>query len=161
MTLSFGKSDLIIGAIILILLAFLIYNHRKSKTNPSLPEQGLNIKELINKVESELQKAEQEKIESKQSGLFLVKTFDLEISFLIKTRFTQTGTVEYDFIVVSAEDEVSTEQTQKITLHLETVGLKTASVQAQEQVDTSGQPVIQTSPPPSPKATPSQKPERK
>jgi Trypsin-co-occurring domain 2 len=157
MTLSFLKGDIFIGAIILILVTLMIYNHRRSKINYSTSENGLNIKELIERVEGELQKTEQEKIDSKQPGLFQVKTFDLEVSFVVKTRYTEAGKIAgYDFIAISAENEIASEQTHKIILHLEAAAPRTGTAKPQVQLQVPDQNVTDTSHPPPPKAFPSQ-----
>ncbi len=87
------------------------------------PYKGLGIKSLIRKVKEELKYTELA-MEEDEDPLFMVKDFELEISFVVHTSYTMNGTIEYHFITVDSEYESSIEKIQRIKLHMTTIPSK-------------------------------------
>lgn len=114
------KTDLLIGIIILLLIALMIYNHWRIAPNNPERVDGLGVRDLIEQVKSELKDAEKARIDKNEAALFKVKDFDLEINFVVGTHSTMSGGVNPPLIAVSANTEISSERIQKIKLHMET-----------------------------------------
>jgi hypothetical protein len=83
-----------------------------------LDNEGLGIQELVRRVQAEVEQSEDSRIRSGIAPLFELNDFDLEINFVVKTRTTAQGELEYHFVTVNSESEVSSEKTQKITLRM-------------------------------------------
>ena len=91
-------------------------------------QPGLGIKELIRLVKKELQDSELELERKHEAALFNIKTFDLEISFVVRVAYTQKGMLEYQFITVDSEFESGSEKIQRIQLHMEVVQPETVRI---------------------------------
>lgn len=110
--------DALLVAIIVLLIFLLVHKHwfnRSSNTNPS---QEIGIKNLVEKVRSELKQAEEERQKANESALFKVDKFDLEINYVVKIDSTATAGIKLEPITVGGQTETSSEKVQKITLHL-------------------------------------------
>lgn len=142
------KFDLIAAAIILLLIALMIYNHRKAISPHATQSEGLGVKDLIEKVKAELIETEQNQIKSNQAALFEIKDFDLEINFVVSTRHTGTGKLEYNVVTVGGETEVSSERIQKINLHMTAIPPKAIEKpMSQSSVSAPTKPVVINPPP--------------
>lgn len=91
---------------------------------------GLGISELISSVRQELREIENRRNENNETALFEVKDFDLEISFVVQSRSTLKGNIEYYFVTVDNEIETGQERIQKIKLHLTAIPKKHDSKKA-------------------------------
>ncbi|KPK91870.1 MAG: hypothetical protein AMJ94_06240 [Deltaproteobacteria bacterium SM23_61] len=115
--------DIILGAIILLLLIAMVLNHRlkadSGKTDRA--SGGLGVKELIQKVKSELIATEIERRSSNEAALFEIKDFDLEIKFTVNTSRTVSGKIDYKVVVVGGDKKLSSEEVQTIKLHMVTL----------------------------------------
>ena len=118
------RIDLILGVLILILIAAMIYNH----TNQSQPDtdrsEGLGVTQLITMVKEELIATEQTRQTLDQAALFELKDFDLEINFVVRNSRSADGKVGPQFLTVEAGMEVSSERVQKIRLHMSAIPSK-------------------------------------
>lgn len=112
------KIDVVLGVVILSVIIIAVYVHRKPLSSGSASSQNLGIKELVDKVQSELVDAANS---SSRTAMFEVKSFDLEINFLLTDRQTQSGGIQAKVITLGDEIESSAQKVQKITLHMETV----------------------------------------
>jgi hypothetical protein len=131
---NISREDIIIGIVIVLLIMFLGYKHWIKEAGGSTKNEGLGIDDLLQGVKAELTKAERHRIEIGEAPLFEVKTFDLEVNFLVKATTKEKGEVEYSFVTVGAESEVSAERVQKITLHMAAVQEEKMREKAQPNV---------------------------
>jgi len=104
---------------VLLLLPYLHwwYNSRAIRLAHTDLKNGLEIKDLIRQVKKELYETEVEMRQQREEAMFKVKTFDLELNFMVHAN-TKTGA---ELKVVSGETDTSLEKTQKITLHFEAI----------------------------------------
>jgi hypothetical protein len=142
------KLDLVLGAVIVLLVAIIIYNHRRIVIHESNKEEGLGVKDLIENVKKELVETEKNRLAANEPALFEIKDFDLEINFVVSTRRTLTGQLEYKVVTVGDETQVSSERVQKITLHMTAIPPNIQKEKASESpLNTEGAPVTSEQPP--------------
>lgn len=110
------KVDFALGVIVVSVILIALYVHRQTPPSQTNTIDGLGITELVNKVKADLVRAENDGT----AKMFIVKTFDLEINFVVKARQSESGEIKYEVVTLGAENETSTEKVQKITLHMET-----------------------------------------
>jgi hypothetical protein len=137
------KLDLILASGIIVLLVLLIYSYRKQNLAEKDTSARLGVKELIEKVKSELVATEKKRIESNEAPLFLLKDFELEINFVVKEGTTQKGDVDFKVVTVGGTSDYTTEQTQKIKLVMTAV-----PPQPEKALPTDSTDKILTEPPP-------------
>ncbi|HKQ07724.1 MAG TPA: trypco2 family protein [Blastocatellia bacterium] len=119
--ISQSKLDLIITIAIIFLLIVMLYNHRRSSSTAKVDSAELGVKDLIEKVKSELIEMEQNREREGKAALFELKDFDLEINFVVKAVNKESGQAEFKVITVGGETESDSEKAQKIKLHMTVV----------------------------------------
>lgn len=119
MNVSSSKLDIAVALVIILLLIFMVYNHRKSIFIDKDSSDRLGVQELIEKVKIELLEAEEKRIKANESPLFALKNFDLEINFVVKERSKGSGAFDLKILTAGGESEYNSEVTQKIILHME------------------------------------------
>lgn len=114
------KQEIIIvtGIVFLVLLLVLSYRSSTSDNNPS---SKLGIKELINKVRSELVETNIQLLKEDKPALFEVREFELELNFVIKESTNDKAGFEFNAVTVGSDTEFSSEKLQKITLKMTAV----------------------------------------
>lgn len=153
------KIDIILSLIIIVMLVLMVNNHRKPKASSSDIEGGVDLNKFIEGVEANLREGELRRQKAGLERFFEVKTFDLEVNFVVKSQSSEKGQVSaHDFIVLSAGSEVATEQTQKMTLHMVVSPPKALEKKAGDDDDTTGAVNTSPTPPPKPGPSPSTKP---
>jgi len=89
----------------------------KEKLNPAdYAKEGLGVQELVTEVKTELQRTDDARRQRGEAALFEVKSFDLEINFVVHKHVTEKGEVSYHLVTVSAEAQTGFDWTQKINL---------------------------------------------
>jgi len=73
---------------------------------------------IINEVTEELEEGDENRRSKDRAELFQVKSFDLEVNFVVKAHRTESGKIEPQFVAVGTESQIAAERVQKITLHL-------------------------------------------
>jgi hypothetical protein len=149
--LSQPSVDVALGAIILLLLIAMILNHRWKANSDLLERQseGLGVKELIERVKSELIASEMERRAANAAALFEIKDFDIEVKFMVSTVKTVSGKLDYKVVVVGGDSQLSSERVQTIKLHLVTVptGSDGSDKASPSPLDLKGRKVISQPPP--------------
>lgn len=80
--------------------------------------EGLPINELISRVKQELSQAVDERVRNQERALFKLESFELEISFIVKTGQKTGGSLTHTFVTVDNETHVNAESVQKIVLKM-------------------------------------------
>ena len=117
------NSFVIITFLVILLLFVSFYEgfEQKQKNEYSLKDQGLGVKDVVQTLRSEMILLKEEEFNKKQQHFLDFKSFDLEISFVIKKQEKENGKFDLKFVVIEAGKEIDSEKTQKITLHMETI----------------------------------------
>jgi hypothetical protein len=136
------KIDILLGLIILSVLILAIYIHRTNVPSEDKNE-GLGVAELIKGVKADLMLTERDS----SARMFKVKSFDLEINFVVKSRQKAQGGVDYKVVTAGGESELSNERVQKIILHMEALETK-ANQQDPSDATPDDTPIPLASPPP-------------
>jgi hypothetical protein len=113
-----NKMELYLLALALIvalsLVAIIIRrNDQKAK------QSSLSIAELIRRVKLDLDSAEKIRINNGESPLFRLKSFDLELKFVVSQTQKGGGKFDYEVVTLEGEQENKSENVQTITLHME------------------------------------------
>jgi Trypsin-co-occurring domain 2 len=115
------KLDLVLGSIILVSLALIVFNHRRRPLAAPEKVAGLGLRELIKDIKSDLAKSEEERLEAGENPVFKVEDVDLEINFVINKQYAESGGIEYKFVTLGNQSQISSEKVQKITLHMKAI----------------------------------------
>ncbi len=133
------KIEIALGLIIVFLVAAIIFVHWWSRGRGAKNSVDVDINDVIEQVELSLRAGEEKRIAAKQERLFEVKSFDLEINFVVKTNQSRSGGLETRFIAVSADSQIATERTQKIMLHMDVAPQRISEVPAKSlPIETNG-----------------------
>jgi hypothetical protein len=87
----------------------------------SLPAQTLNLQQLIGDLRHQLLEAEDTRRHSGEPALFRIGKCDIEVNVVVRYSDTVTGGFKYEVITAEQAREYSSEQVQKVTLHLDSV----------------------------------------
>lgn len=117
---SLKLEDIVLASVILLLAFILFHKYWKSDPASNVTDGTLGVAELIEKVKSDLEKVDRQRIERDEAALFNVESFDLEINFVVKEGQSTSATGEYKVLTVGGTSQVSSEKVQKIVLHLKT-----------------------------------------
>jgi hypothetical protein len=112
--------DALLISFAIFLVAFVVVNRflRHGPVSNST-DKGLNVANLIEKVRDELAESERRRRTENKASLFDVKTFDLELNFVVRENNTAKGGVDFEVVTIGGELQRSAEEIQKITLHME------------------------------------------
>src|SRR5258708_15458407 len=104
-----------------LLLAFVGIKQLMAKKSASQIEAGTSsdIESIIRHVKGELRKSDSIRMANKEAELFHVKTFDLEINFIVRKTNSMDAKVQYEVVTLGSNQEFSNEHVQKISLHFE------------------------------------------
>jgi len=111
--------DILIGSAILLLVSVFAYRYWVKKPAEAQTDEGLGIAKLIEDVKSELITSDENRRSQGLPALFQVRSFDLEINFVVKARRKGQVGIDYEVVAVGGESEVSSEKVQKIVLHMD------------------------------------------
>ena len=78
--------DILIGSAILLLVSVFAYRYWVKKPAEAQTDEGLGIAKLIEDVKSELITSDENRRSQGLPALFQVRSFDLEINFVVKAR---------------------------------------------------------------------------
>ena len=114
---------LLIPLVLMASVAF-IAPHFWPKGQPQLPptqsdDQG--IKKLIEEVKKELTEASDDMERNHETALFKLKSFDLEVTFVVQSNAMNSADAKYELVTVNNKLETSSGRTQKLTLHMDVV----------------------------------------
>ena len=116
MTLT--KFDITALVIIMILVSVSAYLHFRSAPVNDVISDSLGVKDLVQRVKSELVQLEEERLKSNQPALFELSEFKLEIKFVVSEKTTTSGKVEYEVVTVGGDQTFSAEKVQTITINM-------------------------------------------
>jgi|GEM_PF-4503074 len=108
---------LLMGAAFIAVAAYRWYARRSD----ALHTQAPNLQQLIGDLRHQLLEAENERRSAGEQPLFHVGKCDIEVNVAVKASDTTKGGFTYEVITAERATQYSTEQIQKITLHLESV----------------------------------------
>jgi len=144
--------DILIGSAILLLVSVFAYRYWVKKPAEAQTDEGLGIAKLIEDVKSELITSDENRRSQGLPALFQVRSFDLEINFVVKARRKGQVGIDYEVVAVGGESEVSSEKVQKIVLHMDAASPEKHTAKAQPSVEGQDQPTtIGNIPPDKPK----------
>jgi hypothetical protein len=123
-------------SIALTLLATIVWiNTARTKGPQGQASKTLGIQDLTKEVRSELSTLVAEGQKNDADPMFLLKNYDLEISFQVKEARKENGTATIQVVTVGGEQEHSSESTHKVTLHFEITPPHTMAIPVtQEQI---------------------------
>src|SRR5882724_10665115 len=108
---------LLLALLFLSLVPFLIQYFLRRAIVPPV-QKGLEISNLIRQVKSELEIANDKMRQNNEAALFQVKSFDLEVTFVVQATTTSSGNTDFHFVTVDNRLETNSQRTQKMTLHM-------------------------------------------
>jgi hypothetical protein len=116
----------VIALVLLALSAPNITQYFYKSTNlPSLisseEDRSLDVSKLIRQVQDEISKSEDERRDKGIPPMFELKTFELEINFVVRKSTTQTGTANLELVTVDNQLESGAEKVHKIKLVMDTL----------------------------------------
>lgn len=88
--------------------------------DPQDPSKDMQVTQLIQDIEDQLVASEHQRLAKNRAALFHVKSFDLEVNFVIKRENSVKGTTNYNIVAIDNQIGSSNEITHKLTLHMET-----------------------------------------
>jgi hypothetical protein len=114
----FNKVDLCCAVLIAAIIAFCLRRHWLADRKKAALSSSIGVRDLVEKVRSELAETEQARLDRRAPSVFQLKDFDLEVKFVIKEEMKQAGKIEYSVITVDNETSYSAEKVQTIKLHM-------------------------------------------
>jgi len=109
---------LLMGSAFLAVAAYRWWTNHQSDSRHT---QAPNLQELIGDLRHQLLEAGNERRASGEQSLFHVGKCDIEVNVAVKASDTIKGGFTYEVVTAERASQYSTEQIQKITLHLESV----------------------------------------
>ena len=82
-------------------------------------KSGIGIPALVQQVREELIASDEQRTKANMPALFVAKSVDLEISFVVKQEADVGSKVSLEVIDVDSKHSISAEQAQKLTIHLD------------------------------------------
>lgn len=138
------KIDFILGLIVVLVILVAVYVHQtKGATKTDQSAEGLGLQDTIKKVKADLMQAN----DDNTAPMFKVKTFDLELNFVVRDRRAENAGIEFKVITLGGEQESSVEKVQKIILRMETIETK-VSQNDRSKIKSDATPKPLNSPPP-------------
>jgi len=122
-TISVGMVIMIVA---LLSLFFFVINSNVNNASfrSSKDTVGLEIGSLIRMVKTELMKADSQRINQNESALFVLKDFQMEISFTVTSTNRGGAKMDYKFVTVEGGSETESGKIQKLTLHWDAIPQK-------------------------------------
>ena len=120
-TISLGMALIIV---VLLSLCFFVINsnlNHKTSFDNQKDTVGLEIGSLIRMVKTELMNADSQRINNNESALFILKDFEMEISFTVTSTNRGGAKMDYKFVTVEGGSETANEKIQKLTLHWDAI----------------------------------------
>lgn len=142
------KLDLILTIGIVLLLAGMLYNHRRSNIISKDAATDLGVQDLIENVKTGLIESEQRRRDKNQAALLELKDVDLEINCVVKASGKGSGSVDLKVLTLGSEADVSSEKIQKVRLHLVAVQPQVRQEKASETPLRLDESVVISEPPP-------------
>src|SRR5207237_737860 len=112
-------------------------------------EPKIEVGRLVERVRNDLIDAEYRRIKEGRPPLFQVKSFDLEINFVVKTSQSADAKANFEVVTLGVGDQAENQTVQKIMLHMASLDDTSATV-THEAV----QPTTRDASPPPPATTP-------
>lgn len=140
------KVELFLGLIIVLLLVLIYWIHTQRVIERPQENSGLGIEQVLTQVKSELNAASAK--EKDMTPMFDVKSFDLELNFIVRKGESGTAGVKTEVVSIGGGTESSSETVQKIRLHMEPVVTDKREGGKPTGVPSSSPPIPLTSPPP-------------
>jgi len=119
-----------IGLLIYLLITRLNIN-RAETTNEN---KQLKIYDLVRSVKGQLENLNDTMHAKNEAALFVVKSFDLELNFVVRRSIDKNLGFESQVLTLGQSNQASNEQVQKITLHMEVMPTLSTTVPADTTV---------------------------
>lgn len=105
------------AAVVTILLLLIIPpTLRDLRFSQTQEPEGLRIRDLVRQVKQELSEADSIAQSHHEMALFDLEEFDLDVSFVVRSKNAATGKAGYELLAVESSTELSTERLQHIHL---------------------------------------------
>jgi len=121
----------------------------KTESTGALPPE-LGIESLLSRVRSELVQAAQSLKSSGKDPLFALRSFDIEVNFVVKQSRTARGELNTQLVAVSTDTQVDKEQVQKVVVHLVPLANEPLSAGAAKELNAPASEVLQEGETPQP-----------
>ena len=82
------------------------------------PGNELQLKSLVEEVKAELEQADHDRQSQGEAPLFLLKDFDLELTFVVHNHAGAKGEFKPALVAVDADVALDTDRAQKVTIHM-------------------------------------------
>jgi hypothetical protein len=96
-----------------------VFSSRKKTLSARTDEARIGIPELVSEIRKELIESDLQRDKDGIPALFIAKSVDLEISFVVKKADSAGSKLSLEVVTLDAKRQISAEETQKMTLHLE------------------------------------------
>ena len=110
---------LLVGVVCLTVVAVRYF--AGSKPSAVVSGRSLELGALIDSVRNDLARADSARIAGKRESLFKVKTFDLEVNFVVSRQTSGTAGADFQVVTLEGAESYSDETIQKIVLHMEAI----------------------------------------
>src|SRR5258706_6311985 len=105
--LRMSRLDIALLTIALASLAVLAFRHVVSRTTVTSADDksGVELSRFVEDIRKQFEVMEQVRISENRASSIPIKSFDLEVSFVVKNRRNAKGEVKYELITVGEEVE--------------------------------------------------------
>jgi hypothetical protein len=114
---SLDRTDVATLAAAVLLIAGVWLRHRSMPADK--PDVSLNVSQLISRVREELGAHARLLAEKQEKPVFQLKTFDLEVQFVVKRSTKATGGLELEAVTAETSAEDTRERSHKVVLRYE------------------------------------------
>lgn len=106
---------LAVGVGVVILSTQFAFHAAKAKVSSA----DIGVSNLIMQLRSELETMEQQRAAHQQDAILRIKNVDLELNFVVKVDQHNKNELRFEAVTVGADQGMSLERSDKITLHME------------------------------------------
>jgi hypothetical protein len=114
---------LLVGAVVFIVTVLMLRTRSSTDSTPNL-----DIGDLMSQLHQELNSHAEVAAKAQESPLFLVKSADLEVTFVIKRDEGNKASFKVEPVTLDMSSTTAAEATHKITLHVEALAPTTLSL---------------------------------
>ena|SRR5208282_405182 len=115
------RVDKVIVIILVLAVAFVVLSSRRAfqDANAKVSLRDIGVSELIQQLRSDLEKMERARASHGSDAILRIKNVDVELNFVVKVDQQNKNELRFDVVTVGADQGMSLERSDKITLHME------------------------------------------
>lgn len=129
----------VIAVIGVLSAPLIVAQFRKNEPLPLKGEQTLGVERLVRQIQIEIAKSEEDRKAEGIAPMFELRSFELEISFVVKNTSTQTGKANFEIVTVDNQFQAGSEQTHRLKLVMDVLPLEGEAEQSTSQPPENGQ----------------------